>query len=66
MSLYIISSNSIKLCVKIPYIYFDLTIFSSEYTGDFDIQYNIIKSLEYISTKGEKAIDSYYIIYELI
>ena len=66
ISLYIISSNSIKLYVKISYIYLNLIVSRSEYTSDFDIQYNIMKSLKCISIKGEKAIGDYYIIYELI
>ena len=37
VSLYIITSSIIKLYVKISYIYFDLTIFNSKYTSDFDI-----------------------------
>ena len=37
VSFYTINYSSIKLSVKISYIYFNLIIFSSEDTRDFDI-----------------------------
>ena len=66
MSINTINSSYIKLCIKISYIYLNLIIFNSKYISDFDIQYDIMKLLEYVSTRDKKAIDSYHMIYRLV